>query len=90
MRPVAGRYVLYVARAFSTLEGIGLSVNDDYAIVQECYPYLAHRLFTDRSPRAKAALRAMLGLDGVASSASSSTAARSSMRCATAPMRGRS
>ena len=28
-------YVLYVARAFSTLEGIGLSVDEDYAIVQE-------------------------------------------------------
>lgn len=55
-------YVLYVARAFSTLEGIGLSVDENYAIVQECYPYLAQRLFTDRSPRAKGALRAMLGL----------------------------
>jgi hypothetical protein len=55
-------YVLYVARAFSTLEGIGLSVDEDYSIVQECYPYLARRLFTDRSPRAKRALRAMLGL----------------------------
>ena len=58
-------WVLYVARAFSTLEGIGLSIDEDYAIVQECYPYLARRLFTDRSPRAKTALRAMLGLDGV-------------------------
>lgn len=55
-------YVLYVARAFSTLEGIGLSVDENYAIVQECYPYLARRLFTDKSPRAKKALRAMLGL----------------------------
>jgi hypothetical protein len=55
-------YVLYVARAFSTLEGIGLSIDDNYAIVQECYPYLSRRLFTDRSPRAKKALRAMLGL----------------------------
>ena len=55
-------YVLYVARAFSTLEGIGLSIDENYAIVQECYPYLSGRLFTDRSPRAKAALRAMLGL----------------------------
>lgn len=55
-------YVLYVARAFSTLEGIGLSIDEDYAIVQECYPYLAGRLFTDKSPRAKAALRGMLGL----------------------------
>eukprot|EP00538_Stauroneis_constricta_P000412 CAMPEP_0119563014 /NCGR_PEP_ID=MMETSP1352-20130426/22222_1 /TAXON_ID=265584 /ORGANISM="Stauroneis constricta, Strain CCMP1120" /LENGTH=973 /DNA_ID=CAMNT_0007611537 /DNA_START=26 /DNA_END=2944 /DNA_ORIENTATION=- len=55
-------YVLYVARAFSTLEGIGLSIDENYAIVQECYPYLSRRLFTDRSPRAKRALRAMLGL----------------------------
>jgi aarF domain-containing kinase len=55
-------YVLYVARAFSTLEGIGLSIDENYSIVQECYPYLARRLFTDRSPRAKRALRAMLGL----------------------------
>jgi aarF domain-containing kinase len=39
-----------------------LSIDDNYAIVQECYPYLARRLFTDRSPRAKKALRAMLGL----------------------------
>mmetsp|Transcript_17410 Transcript_17410/g.50668 ORF Transcript_17410/g.50668 Transcript_17410/m.50668 type:complete len:854 (-) Transcript_17410:101-2662(-) len=55
-------YVLYVARAFSTLEGIGLGIDENYAIVQECYPYLSRRLFTDRSPRAKKALRAMLGL----------------------------
>jgi len=55
-------YVLYVARAFSTLEGIGLSMDENYAIVQECYPYLSRRLFTDRSPRAKKALKAMLGL----------------------------
>ena len=35
-----GRYVLYVARAFSTLEGIGLSVDEDYAIVQVMMPPL--------------------------------------------------
>ena len=53
-------YVLYVSRAFSTLEGIGLSINEDYSILQECYPYLASRLLRDDSPRAKSALRAML------------------------------
>lgn len=58
-------YVLYLARAFSTLEGIGLSVDENYSIIQECYPYLASRLFTDRNPRAKKALRAMLGLTEV-------------------------
>ena len=56
-------YVLYVARAFSTLEGIGLSIDENYAIVQECYPYLARRLFADKISRpAKADLRSMLGL----------------------------
>ena len=53
-------YILYVARAFSTLEGIGLSANEDYSIVSEAYPYLSKRLLTDESPRAKAALRSML------------------------------
>jgi predicted unusual protein kinase regulating ubiquinone biosynthesis (AarF/ABC1/UbiB family) len=53
-------YMLYVTRAFSTLEGIGLSVDENYSILQECYPYLAKRLMTDNSPRAKAALRNML------------------------------
>jgi len=50
----------YVSRAFSTLEGIGLSINEDYSILQECYPYLAKRLLTDNSPRARNALQAML------------------------------
>mmetsp|Transcript_20979 Transcript_20979/g.72254 ORF Transcript_20979/g.72254 Transcript_20979/m.72254 type:complete len:940 (-) Transcript_20979:437-3256(-) len=53
-------WVLYVVRAFSTLEGIGLSVDEDYAIIQECYPYLARRLFKDDSVRARKALYAML------------------------------
>jgi len=64
-------YVLYLARAFSTLEGIGLSLDENYSIIQECYPYLASRLFTDRNPRAKKALRAMLGLKEDAGDASS-------------------
>ena len=53
-------YVLYVSRAFSTLEGIGLSVAEDFSILKESYPYLAKRLMTDNSPRAQAALRTML------------------------------
>uniref|UniRef100_A0A7S2SHE2 ABC1 atypical kinase-like domain-containing protein n=1 Tax=Eucampia antarctica TaxID=49252 RepID=A0A7S2SHE2_9STRA len=68
-------YVLYVARAFSTLEGIGLSIDENYAIVQECYPYLSRRLFTDRNPRAKKALRAMLGLANEETSTSTSSLA---------------
>ena len=53
-------YVLYVIRAFSTLEGIGLTVDENFSILKESYPYLARRLFTDPSPRAQSALRAML------------------------------
>merc|ERR1712224_80363 len=53
-------WVLYVVRAFSTLEGIGLSVDESYAILKECYPCLARRLFKDDSPRARAALSAMI------------------------------
>jgi predicted unusual protein kinase regulating ubiquinone biosynthesis (AarF/ABC1/UbiB family) len=66
-------YVLYVSRAFSTLEGIGLSLDENYSILQECYPYLARRLFTDNSPRAKAALRTMLFGSSAALSSSSDT-----------------
>lgn len=57
-------YMLYVVRAFSTLEGIGLSINPAYSILQECYPYLAKRLMTDDSPRSRAALRNMMYRDG--------------------------
>lgn len=53
-------YILYVSRAFATLEGIGLSVDDDYSIVKQAFPYLSRRLLTDNSPRAKAALRSMI------------------------------
>lgn len=44
-------FMLYTTRAFSTLEGIGLSIDENYSIIQECYPYLAKRLMTDNSPR---------------------------------------
>ena len=32
-----------MARAFATLEGIGLSSDKDYAILSECFPYLVSR-----------------------------------------------
>ena len=31
-----------------------------YAIVQECYPYIARRLFSDNTPRVRSALRAIM------------------------------
>lgn len=30
-------YILYVARAFSTLEGIGLSASPEYSLISEVY-----------------------------------------------------
>merc|ERR1711884_331187 len=53
-------YFVYMSRAFATLEGIGLSSNENYSILKECYPYLAKRLLTDDSPRARQALRTLL------------------------------
>mmetsp|Transcript_10577 Transcript_10577/g.23083 ORF Transcript_10577/g.23083 Transcript_10577/m.23083 type:complete len:828 (-) Transcript_10577:102-2585(-) len=53
-------YFVYMSRAFSTLEGIGLLSDSNYSILQECYPYLAKRLLSDDSPRARGALRMLL------------------------------
>lgn len=57
-------YMLYVARAFATLEGIGLSTDSNYSILRECYPYMAKRLLTDNTPRCRQVLRNMLYQDG--------------------------
>jgi len=53
-------YFVYMSRAFSALEGIGLSSDSNYSILKECYPYLAKRLLSDDSPRARGALRTLL------------------------------
>ena len=53
-------WILYTSRAFSTLEGIGLKLDEDFSILQSCYPYLAARLFSDNSHRSKEALKSML------------------------------
>lgn len=53
-------YFVYMSRAFGTLEGIGLSSDPNYSITKECFPYLAKRLITDDSPRARAALKMLI------------------------------
>ena len=53
-------YFVYMSRAFSTLEGIGLGSDPNYSILKECFPYLAKRLLSDDSPRARGALRMLL------------------------------
>ena len=39
-------------------------VDPNYAIVNECMPYLSRRLLTDNNPRMRAALRQLLYGDG--------------------------
>ncbi|KAK3281300.1 hypothetical protein CYMTET_10902 [Cymbomonas tetramitiformis] len=53
-------YFGYILRAFSVLEGIGLAQDPNYSIANECYPFVARRLLTDRSPSNKRALEQLL------------------------------
>lgn len=53
-------YFLYILRAFSVLEGIGLQNDPDYSIIDACLPYITRRLVTDQSPRSRAALRSFV------------------------------
>jgi hypothetical protein len=64
---VAGEYPVIIPpyfglilRAFGALEGLGLSVDKDYSIVNECFPYLSRRLLSDDSLRIRKALRTFL------------------------------
>jgi len=49
-------YFAYIAKSFSVLEGIGLSSDPDYSIVQETLPYISRRIMSDPSPRTAGAL----------------------------------
>jgi hypothetical protein len=40
-------YFAYIAKSFSVLEGIGLSNDPNYSIINECLPYISKRLLTD-------------------------------------------
>lgn len=49
-------YFAYIAKSFSVLEGIGLSNDPQYSIINECLPYVSKRLLTDKSERTGGAL----------------------------------
>eukprot|EP01023_Acetabularia_acetabulum_P029612 TRINITY_DN2793_c0_g2_i1.p1 TRINITY_DN2793_c0_g2~~TRINITY_DN2793_c0_g2_i1.p1 ORF type:complete len:988 (+),score=151.02 TRINITY_DN2793_c0_g2_i1:77-2965(+) len=49
-----------ILRTFTVIEGIGLSADPKYAIVKECFPYLANRLLTDDSPETQQILKEVL------------------------------
>merc|ERR1711865_147943 len=41
-------YFAYIAKSFSVIEGIGLSNDPKYSIINECLPYVSNRLLTDQ------------------------------------------
>lgn len=49
-------YFAYIAKCFSVLEGIGLSNDEKYSIINECLPYVSKRLLTDENAKTGAAL----------------------------------
>jgi predicted unusual protein kinase regulating ubiquinone biosynthesis (AarF/ABC1/UbiB family) len=53
-------YFAYIARAFSVLEGIGLSSDPDYSIINECLPYISKRLLTDPNAKTEDALKTFI------------------------------
>ncbi len=53
-------YFSLIVRTFSALEGLGLGLDGDYSIVNQCFPYLSRRLLTDDDPRIRAALKSFL------------------------------
>ena len=42
-------YFAYIAKSFSVLEGIGLSNDPKYSIINECLPYVSQRLLTGKA-----------------------------------------
>merc|ERR1719201_2362150 len=53
-------YFAYIAKSFSVLEGIGLSADPNYSIVDETLPYISQRILTDPSPRTAGALETFI------------------------------
>ena len=49
-------YFAYIAKSFSVLEGIGLSSDPEYSIIDETLPYISQRIISDPSPRTAGAL----------------------------------
>jgi len=53
-------YFLYIAKSFSVLEGIGLSNDKGYSIINECLPYVSKRLLSDKDERVAGALNSFI------------------------------
>lgn len=53
-------WFVYTSRAFITLEGVSLQADENYSLIQSCFPYIAKRLVKDEHPRAQQALKELL------------------------------
>ncbi len=53
-------YYALIIRSMVTLEGIALSVRDDFKVLAVAYPYVANRMLTDRSPELRNSLNELL------------------------------
>lgn len=53
-------YFAYVARAFAVLEGIGLTNDPDFAILNECLPYISQRLLIGTDAKTEGALNTFI------------------------------
>ncbi|CAE8678882.1 unnamed protein product, partial [Polarella glacialis] len=51
---------VYILRAFSILEGHGLRLDENYRLVDDCYPYLASWVMRARSAEARPLIRSVL------------------------------
>ena len=56
-------YFAYIAKSFSVLEGIGLSNDPQYSIINECLPYVSNRLLTDKDSMGNALNTFIFGPD---------------------------
>lgn len=56
-------YFAYIAKSFSVLEGIGLSNDAKYSIIEECLPYVSNRLLTDQESMGNALNTFIFGPD---------------------------
>jgi hypothetical protein len=56
-------YFAYIAKSFSVLEGIGLSNDAKFSIINECLPYVSKRLLTDKEKMGPALSTFIFGPD---------------------------
>ncbi len=57
-------YYALIIRSLVTLEGIAISVDPNFKVLSNAYPYVAKRLLTDQSPELRASLRDLLFKEG--------------------------